>query len=126
MLFPSLHDSGGWVSLEAMAARRPIVCLDLGGPGLQVTSDVGVKVPALNPRQAIAGLAEALKALAGKPAIRLRLGECARARVEHHFNWDKKGAEFAALYSSVVGAGNGPVPSLSSPATSPTASTVPL
>ncbi len=27
----SLHDSGGWVCLEAMAAGRPVICLDLGG-----------------------------------------------------------------------------------------------
>ena len=33
LIHPSLHESGGWVCLEAMAAGRPVVCLDLGGPG---------------------------------------------------------------------------------------------
>jgi len=32
-LFPSLHDSGGMVVLEAMSYGLPIVCLDLGGAG---------------------------------------------------------------------------------------------
>jgi glycosyltransferase involved in cell wall biosynthesis len=32
LVHPSLHDSGGWVCLEAMAAGRPLLCLDLGGP----------------------------------------------------------------------------------------------
>ena len=30
LVHPSLHDSGGWVCLEAMAAGRPVICLDLG------------------------------------------------------------------------------------------------
>ena len=32
VLHPALHDSGGWASLEAMAAGRAVVCFDLGGP----------------------------------------------------------------------------------------------
>ena len=34
LVHPSLHDSGGGVCLEAMAAGRPVICLDLGGPAL--------------------------------------------------------------------------------------------
>ena len=30
-LFPSLHDSGGFVVLEALSHGLPVVCLDLGG-----------------------------------------------------------------------------------------------
>jgi glycosyltransferase involved in cell wall biosynthesis len=104
MLFPSLHDSGGQVCLEAMAARRPVVCLDLGGPGLQVTSEVGIKIPAVSPTQAIADIAKALGQLAVDPARRMRLGEAGRMRVRRSFNWDRKGELFAALYSSLVSA----------------------
>jgi glycosyltransferase involved in cell wall biosynthesis len=102
MLFPSLHDSGGWVCLEAMAARRPVVCLDLGGPGLQVTSEVGIKIPAISPTQAIADIAKALDQLAVDPLRRKRLGEAGRTRVQRHFNWDRKGEQFADLYSSLA------------------------
>ena len=49
LIHPSLHDSGGWVCLEAMAAGRPVICLDLGGPGLQVTEKTGIKVKASTP-----------------------------------------------------------------------------
>lgn len=107
MLFPSLHDSGGWVCLEAMAAQRAIVCLDLGGPGLQVTSETGIKIRALTPKQAIAEMAEALGHLATDHSRRRRLGKAGRARVEHCFNWDRKGEKFATLYASVVGVRNG-------------------
>jgi len=44
LLFPSLHDSGGMVVLEAMNNSLPVVCLDLGGPGLIVDGSCGCKI----------------------------------------------------------------------------------
>jgi len=44
MLFPSLHDSGGMVVLEAFARGLPVVCLDLGGPGIMVDRSCGRKI----------------------------------------------------------------------------------
>ena len=43
LVHPSLHESGGAVCAEAMAAGRPVICLDLGGPGLQVTAETGIR-----------------------------------------------------------------------------------
>jgi glycosyltransferase involved in cell wall biosynthesis len=43
-LFPSLHDSGGFVVLEALSYGLPVVCLDLGGPKDIVTPDCGLVV----------------------------------------------------------------------------------
>ena len=56
LVHPSLHDSGGWVCLEAMAAGRPVICLDLGGPAVQVTQETGFKIPATTPEESIQGL----------------------------------------------------------------------
>ncbi len=47
-LFPSLHDSGGMVVLEAMSLGLPIVCLDIGGPGYFVNESVGSKITVLH------------------------------------------------------------------------------
>jgi glycosyltransferase involved in cell wall biosynthesis len=91
LLHPSLHDSGGWVCLEAMAAGRPVICLDLGGPALQVTERTGIKVPAREPEQTVRDLATALTRLAADPVLRARLGFAARQRVQEHFTWDGKG-----------------------------------
>jgi glycosyltransferase involved in cell wall biosynthesis len=102
LLFPSLHDSGGWVCLEAMAAGRPVVCLDLGGPGLQVTEATGIKVPAVEPEQVVAGLAAALERLAHDPLQRVTLGEAGRTRIKEDFSWDRKGERLADLYEQVV------------------------
>lgn len=42
LLFPSLHDSGGMVVLEAMQHGLPVVCLKLGGPGVLVDDTCGI------------------------------------------------------------------------------------
>lgn len=44
LLFPSLHDSGGMVVLEAMQHGLPVVCLKLGGPGVLVDETCGIAV----------------------------------------------------------------------------------
>lgn len=67
MLFPSLHDSSGFVTIEAQAAGLPVVCLDVGGPGQQVHDEAGVKVRPRTPRQAIAELSAGLTALTNDP-----------------------------------------------------------
>lgn len=101
LLHPALHDSGGWVSLEAMAAGRAVICLDLGGPALQVTSEVGFKVPALSPEQAVTSIAAALKRLEKDASLRSCLGHNARKRVLAEFNWDNKGLLLTNLYAKI-------------------------
>jgi glycosyltransferase involved in cell wall biosynthesis len=101
LLHPSLHDSGGWACLEAMAAGRPVVCLDLGGPGLQVDSDSGIKVSATDPEQAIADLAKAFLRLAEDSELRVRMGEASRKRVKEHFAWSVRGNFMNAIYQKV-------------------------
>lgn len=102
LLFPSFHDSGGWVCLEAMAAGRPVVCLDLGGPGLQVTPDTGIKVSAVTPEQVVADLSTALERLAADADYCQRLGANGRLRVERNFSWERKGEHIAALYTHLA------------------------
>ena len=103
LLYPSLHDSGSYAVLEAMAARRPVVCLDLGGPGLLVTPETGAAVAAETPDQVVADLAGALVALAADPARRARLGDAARARVGRRFRRDALTEAVTAAYDRVLG-----------------------
>lgn len=102
LVHPSLHDSGGWTCLEGMAAGRPIICLDLGGPATQVTAQTGVKVPGYNPEQAVQGLAEAMAHLAGDAELRSRLGEAGRNHVREVYDSDVKGEFFAQLCEDIV------------------------
>ena len=41
---PTLRDSGGFVILEAMSFGLPVATLDLGGPGIIVDNDCGIKI----------------------------------------------------------------------------------
>jgi glycosyltransferase involved in cell wall biosynthesis len=102
LLHPSLHDSGGWVCLEAMAVGRPAVCLNLGGPASQVTEETGFKVPAEKPEQAICDLATAMVHLANAPDLRLKMGLVGQRRVREEFSWETKGQRLAQLYVQLL------------------------
>ena len=102
-LLPSLHESGGYSSLESMAAGRPVVCLDLGGPALQITEDTGIKISPGSPATVIRDLAAALNTLASNPTIRMQLALTGRHRAQDVFNWDKRGALFSEIYAEALG-----------------------
>lgn len=102
LVHPSLHDSGGWVCVEAMAAGRPVICLDLGGPALQVTEETGFKIPARTPEQAVADMAGAMAKLARDPHLRRRMGEAAQRRAKEEFSWEGRGEEIARFYREVL------------------------
>jgi len=84
LLFPSLHDSGGFVVLEALAYGLPVVCLDLGGPKDMVTPDSGVVVRSTgqNTAQIAATMAMEIAHLLASPdkLSALSAGAVARAR----------------------------------------------
>lgn len=104
LVHPSLHDSGGWVCPEAMAAGRPVICLDLGGPALQVTADTGIKVPARHPEQVVGDLEEAMFALGSNVPRRVLMGVKARKRAQHAYVWSEKGPTLARLYEEALDA----------------------
>lgn len=100
LVHPSLHDSGGWVCIEAMAAGRPVICLDLGGPATQVTGATGFKVAAVSPQQAVRDLTWALNQVATNRAFRDELSRGARERVQECFTWEKKAELAKRIYTA--------------------------
>jgi glycosyltransferase involved in cell wall biosynthesis len=102
LVHPSLHDSGGWVPLEAMASGRPIICLDLGGPSELVTSDIGIKVPAHNPQQAITDLAQAMVKLAKDKNLCAHMGRAGQQKIKDRYSWEMKGKWLANVYENCV------------------------
>jgi len=102
LVHPALHEAFGNVCLEAMASGRPVICLDLGGPALQVTEETGIKVPACTPDQVVADLAAAMLRLATDPILRIGMGHASQRRVEEHFDWDRKGEFLARVYADIV------------------------
>ena len=102
LVHPSLHDSGGWVCLEGMAAGRPIICLELGGPAQQVTQETGFKIPAHFPEQAIAIMSQAMVQLAENQQLRVQMGKAGQQRVQHYYNWTAKGNELSYIYQTIT------------------------
>jgi glycosyltransferase involved in cell wall biosynthesis len=103
LVHPSLHESGGFVCAEAMAAGRPVICLDLGGPGVQVTAETGFKVRAGTPRQVIQDMAAAMDALAKSRALRIEMGNASRTRVREALSTRVLGEQFRRWYDEATG-----------------------
>ncbi len=102
LVHPSLHDSGGWVPLEAMASGRPIICLDLGGSSELVTPETGIKVPAHTPEQAVADLAKAMIKLAKDKPLCMQMGKAGQQKVKDYYSWEAKGKLFAHIYKNLI------------------------
>lgn len=87
-LFPSLHDMGGSVILEAFAHGLPVVCLDLGRPGVMVNETCGrvIRTGGLREEEVIQLISDSLIELATDPELRYRLSEGAQSRTSQ-FIW---------------------------------------
>jgi glycosyltransferase involved in cell wall biosynthesis len=87
-LFPSLHDAGGTVVLEAWGNGLPVVCLALGGPGMLVDETCGrvVSVVHCSEDECVAKLGTEIVALAANDSLRLALSRGAIVRYRD-FSW---------------------------------------
>lgn len=95
---PSVRESGGAVLLEAMAAARPVIALDYGGPAEIVDAEVGALIPAAGWSAVVEGLADALADAYRNLDSWRRRGLAGRARVEQRYSWPAKIEAALALY----------------------------
>jgi glycosyltransferase involved in cell wall biosynthesis len=95
---PSVRESGGAVLLEAMAAGRPVVALDYGGPSEIVDPEVGVLIPADGRQAVVEALSRTLADVMAEPETWRQRGEAGRKRVEERYSWDAKIDEALQLY----------------------------
>lgn len=102
LVHPSLHDSGGGVILEALAAGRPVVCFDWGGPGILVNDNIGIKIYPDDPESDLEKLSEALYKLATDEDLRLQMGNTARQYIKDNFLWQNRVHDLTKLYLDVL------------------------
>ncbi len=89
----------GMVALEAAASGVPVIGSRLGGiPEAVLDGQTGLLVPERN-ADALAG---AMRDLLGDPALRRRMGQQARARVERQFDLSRQTDALEALYDAVL------------------------
>jgi glycosyltransferase involved in cell wall biosynthesis len=101
LVHAATHEAFGNVCLEALASGRPVICLDTGGPALQVNDQCGFKAPVTSLEQTLEGLAGAMRILCQNPKLRLRMAAAARERARTEFHWDRKAERMSALYQSI-------------------------
>ena len=99
LIFPSLHDSGGMVVLEALAHGLPVVCLDIGGPGQIVNESCGHVVASRDRTrdEVISDLEKGLVAVTAIPDSAVGLRDAAKVRARA-FRWDR---QVAKVYRSI-------------------------
>jgi len=98
-VFPALREAFGHVNLEAMAAWKPVVATDWGGPrDLIVDGVTGFKVLGSTPEQHVDMLAGAIERLIEDSSLRRRMGIAAAARVRNEFIWRRLADRYDPLY----------------------------
>jgi glycosyltransferase involved in cell wall biosynthesis len=102
-LFPSFRDGGGAVVIEAMAAGKPVLVLDSGGPGSHIQDGWGIKIAPGEPEETAGRFAEALASLYQDPARRAALGQAARRRVLDFYIYDREGERMQEIYRFALG-----------------------
>ncbi len=102
IVHPSLHDSGGFVPVEAMACRRPIICLDTAGPSILVPEGAGCKIAVTSQDETIAEICKSMNQLADSIQLRYEMGESGRKYIEEHLLWQNRISIFSQIYSDVT------------------------
>ncbi len=102
LLHPALHEAFGNVCAEALAAGRPVGCLDIGGPASQITPATGFAAPATNPTEAVAALAKFLERIDRDRALLARMSAAARIHVRENFSMNVVNARMKTFYAEAV------------------------
>lgn len=98
LLFPSRLEGFGLAVAEAMACGLPVVAARTSSlPELVVEGEGGF----LCPPDDVPALAEAVRRLAGDPALCRRMGEFNRARAEALFSYPQMAEGYRALYEAL-------------------------
>jgi len=98
MVLSSLHECGGAVVLEAMAAGLPVVAARWGGPVDYLDETCGFLVEPSAREDFTQGMTDAMTQLAKSPELRTRMGQAGMAKVAEHFDWDTKGQHILNIY----------------------------
>jgi glycosyltransferase involved in cell wall biosynthesis len=98
LVLPShAHEGIPQIVLQAQATARAVVATTVGGiPEVVEDGVTGLLVPPRNPK----ALAEKIEALLADPALRMRLGQAARAKIEKQHSLDAMGERLLGLYES--------------------------
>ncbi|MEI7425041.1 MAG: glycosyltransferase family 1 protein, partial [Candidatus Staskawiczbacteria bacterium] len=87
---------------EAMAAGRPVMCLDIGGPGFHIDEKCGIKIKPESPNQVIQEMADSLFLLYKNADLRQSMGLTSRQKTEKFYSWDSLGEKLLKIYETII------------------------
>lgn len=97
-VIPSYYEPFGLVTLEAMAAKTPVIASDVGGLRYTVISGkTGLLVPPQDPEALVWAIRDALH----NPLRWRDFGEAGAHRVRTHFSWSAVAGEIHHLYGTI-------------------------
>jgi glycosyltransferase involved in cell wall biosynthesis len=103
----SLYEGFGYVLVEAMAERKPIVAFDIGSSAeIVINNKSGFLVESLN----ITDLAEKVEELINNKDLRIKMGESGRKRVEEVFTFEQTLAQVEDLIHREIWSSSFPKP----------------
>jgi len=102
LMHPALHESFGRICLESLAAGRPVVCLDIGGPASQVTPETGFAAPVGSPEESVAAMAAFLESLDRDRSRLAAMSVNARAHMQQNFTIQKFNEKMRRFYREAV------------------------
>lgn len=101
LLHLGLRETFGYAVAEAMAAGRPVIALDVGGPAFLGANDAAILIPPDSPRKVIQQAADALRRLCSSPQLRRAIAERGRRRILEDFVWPAVGKQLRSVCESV-------------------------
>ena len=101
-LFPSFRDGGGAVVVEAMACGKPVICLDVGGPGFHVRGEWGIKIAPKSIDYIVNQMVEALESLYNNDERRIRMGRAAIQQAEDYYLASRLGERLQEIYADLL------------------------
>lgn len=101
-VFPSFREPSGNVIFEALSHGLPVITTDRGGPGFVVQPGCGLRIPAENPAQLAAAVAQGIRELAGDRDRLRTLSRGATTRAEEYALWPNKIESLLALYDDIA------------------------
>lgn len=101
-LSTGMQDRGGFFVVQAMSAGLPVVCLALGGPGMVIQENWGIRVKPENKEQCVRDLAKALENLYEDRAKRRKMSLAAKKNIKEFYTWKELGKILTRIYGEVL------------------------
>jgi glycosyltransferase involved in cell wall biosynthesis len=108
MVFPSVHEFGGAVVFEALAAGAVPVVADFGGPGDIVHPGIGYKVPLTSENHVTSQIEKILIGLSQDRGLLNRLRQEGMFYAHEHLTWEAKAQSTTEVLNWVVQRGPKP------------------